>query len=255
MPAERRNLYRLLFVQPEAPPEVIKASYRALMTTLRAHPDLGGDHERAAQINAAYEVLSDPERRREYDRRSRRPLRGMAAGAASAQTTHANADPAATSNMPARDIGAWLADRRCPFCGTPFSAHPKPGHRCLHCDSPLTPAPAADDQHAPGELLGRRRAERHARDLAVRVRLPGQAGDHTARLRDLSFSGLSMSTDYVVARGTALRVSTPMFDTVAQVMACRRAGPATSPGWTVHVRLLTLQLLRAPRGVYVDAKA
>jgi DnaJ-class molecular chaperone len=41
MRRERRNLYRLLHVQPEAPPEVIKAAWRALMSTLRAHPDLG----------------------------------------------------------------------------------------------------------------------------------------------------------------------------------------------------------------------
>lgn len=42
-PAERRSHYRLLYVQQEAPVEVIKAAYRALMATLRAHPDLAGD--------------------------------------------------------------------------------------------------------------------------------------------------------------------------------------------------------------------
>ena len=39
----RRNYYRLLQVQPDAAPEVIKASYRTLMQKLRLHPDLGGD--------------------------------------------------------------------------------------------------------------------------------------------------------------------------------------------------------------------
>ena len=48
MAEERRNLYRILHVQPEAPPEVIRASYRTLMSTLRAHPDLGGDPAAAA---------------------------------------------------------------------------------------------------------------------------------------------------------------------------------------------------------------
>ena len=37
----RRNYYRILQVQPDAPVEVIKASYRALMRELRLHPDLG----------------------------------------------------------------------------------------------------------------------------------------------------------------------------------------------------------------------
>ena len=54
MSRERRNLYRILHVQPEAPPEVIKAAWRALMSTLRAHPDLGGDPELAAQIGRAH---------------------------------------------------------------------------------------------------------------------------------------------------------------------------------------------------------
>ena len=67
MNAERRNLYRILHVQPEAPTEIIKASYRALMSTLRVHPDLGGDPARAAEVNHAYAVLMDPERRRAYD--------------------------------------------------------------------------------------------------------------------------------------------------------------------------------------------
>jgi len=67
MKKNRRNYYRVLHVQPDAPIEVIKASYRALMGPLRHHPDLGGDHETAALINEAYAVLTDAERRRTYD--------------------------------------------------------------------------------------------------------------------------------------------------------------------------------------------
>ena len=66
----RRNYYRLLHVGRDAPTAVIQASYRTLMQRLRMHPDLGGDHERAALLNEAYETLSDPERRAAYDRRS-----------------------------------------------------------------------------------------------------------------------------------------------------------------------------------------
>ena len=59
----RRNLYRILHVQPDAPEEIIRSSYRTLMTKLRRHPDLGGDHFTATLINEAYAVLSDPEKR------------------------------------------------------------------------------------------------------------------------------------------------------------------------------------------------
>ncbi len=35
--SSRRNYYRILHLQPEAPPEVIKAAYRVLTQTLRMH--------------------------------------------------------------------------------------------------------------------------------------------------------------------------------------------------------------------------
>ena len=63
----QRNLYRILYVQPDAPIEIIRASYRTLMQKLKAHPDLGGDEWNAAIINKAFEVLSDERKRRTYD--------------------------------------------------------------------------------------------------------------------------------------------------------------------------------------------
>jgi len=64
----RRNLYRLLQVQPDAPIEIIRTSYRTLMRELKQHPDLGGDHGKASMLNEAYEILSDRVRRAEYDK-------------------------------------------------------------------------------------------------------------------------------------------------------------------------------------------
>ena len=69
MRKNQRNYYRVLFVQPDAPTEIIQASYRTLMQKLKAHPDLGGDEWIATIINEAFETLSDPEKRRAYDRK------------------------------------------------------------------------------------------------------------------------------------------------------------------------------------------
>ena len=63
----QRNYYRILFVQPDAPPEIIQSSYRTLMQKLKQHPDLGGEHWNATVINEAFEVLMDPVRRKDYD--------------------------------------------------------------------------------------------------------------------------------------------------------------------------------------------
>ena len=40
------------------------------------HPDLGGENGRAQELNEAHEVLSDPEKRRAYDRSVLKPESG-----------------------------------------------------------------------------------------------------------------------------------------------------------------------------------
>ena len=67
------NHYERLKVTQDAPPEVIRAAYRALAN--RLHPDRNGGvggpddatHEQMAALNAAYEILIDPMLRRDYD--------------------------------------------------------------------------------------------------------------------------------------------------------------------------------------------
>jgi hypothetical protein len=66
--AELPDYYEVLQVHPKAEPEVIEAAYRRLARLyhpdVNRRPDAG---ERMRQINLAYEVLSDPEKRRAYD--------------------------------------------------------------------------------------------------------------------------------------------------------------------------------------------
>jgi curved DNA-binding protein CbpA len=236
--AERRNLYRVLHVQPEAPQVVIKASYRALMSTLRSHPDLGGDHEHAAQLNAAYAVLGDPERRAAYDSSLRRAPRRAAAAA-----------PPAGTPRPARDPSLWRDDRCCPMCGTAFGRLAPRAPRCSSCDGPLTPAPSA--QLADGELLGRRRGERYARPQDAQLRLAPGGPPQGVRVKDLSLTGISLHCRTPLPQGTPFRVTAAGFDAVAVVVA-RRPQDGTH---TVHARLLTLQVLRSPAGTFVSARA
>lgn len=62
------TLYQILGVKPKAPADEVKNAYRKLARAY--HPDFNPDpkaHERMATINAAFEVLSDPVRRMEYD--------------------------------------------------------------------------------------------------------------------------------------------------------------------------------------------
>lgn len=64
-----KNHYKTLEVNPAASLTEIKQAYRRLAKQF--HPDRNreaGSHERITQINAAYEVLSDPHQRQSYDR-------------------------------------------------------------------------------------------------------------------------------------------------------------------------------------------
>lgn len=75
---ERRDPYRILQVQPDADPDVVRAAYRVLARKL--HPDAGApvdaDTERKmADLNWAFGVVRDPIRRQlwESDRRRAPP--------------------------------------------------------------------------------------------------------------------------------------------------------------------------------------
>jgi serine/threonine protein kinase len=61
--------YKTLEVDCRASEIVIKAAYHALMKS--HHPDHGGNEKIAKRINEAYEILSSPIARKEYDKASR----------------------------------------------------------------------------------------------------------------------------------------------------------------------------------------
>ena len=67
--SETEDLYEILQLHPSAHPDVIQATYRRL--ALLYHPDRNTSPEATdmmATVNRAYGVLSDPEKRAEYDR-------------------------------------------------------------------------------------------------------------------------------------------------------------------------------------------
>ena len=66
MAVEFKDYYRILGVDRNADDKTIKSAYRKLAR--KYHPDVNkGKDERFKEINEAYEVLSDPEKRRRYD--------------------------------------------------------------------------------------------------------------------------------------------------------------------------------------------
>lgn len=64
---ERRNFYRILHVQPDAPMTVIQESYWVLLQKLKTHPDLTNPDLNEKLLDIAYNTLRDPLKRATYD--------------------------------------------------------------------------------------------------------------------------------------------------------------------------------------------
>ena len=190
----RRNYYRVLQVQPDAPVEVIRASYRTIMREMKRHPDLGGSAFEARVLNEAYEVLSDVKRRAAYD--------------VELYSQYTNR--------------AFLSDRHplitdfCPVCRRPLARKPRPDERCSTCHSPL------QSQGPPEfEKRYRRSVSRMAKNekIVYCSAWPGKAVEAT--MSDISPRGMRFLGSERLLPGTALRISSRLFEATASVMHSR----------------------------------
>jgi hypothetical protein len=220
------DYYAILHVDPAAPAEVIRASYRTLMQQLRAHPDLGGDHEAAARLNAAYAVLKDATRRAQYDaERSVGPHSANAGTGAQAKAGGAgHSEEPATRPRRHTHTGNWqkhsgAIDRTdvCPFCGTAASVRgvgTDLAEACRNCTAPLTILrPVTHDS-----VDAQRTVYRIAKTETVRVFIsPDDKRGIEARLLDVSLSGMRFTCGYELAKDDVVRVDCDICDAVARV--------------------------------------
>ena len=61
----QKNFYDVLGVKRDASDKEIKTAFRKLAQ--KYHPDAGGDEAKFKEISEAYDTLSDPKKRKEYD--------------------------------------------------------------------------------------------------------------------------------------------------------------------------------------------
>ena len=76
--ADKRDYYEILGVPRDTDPSTLKNAYRRLAKKL--HPDVSKDvgaDARFKEINEAYGILSDPEKRAAYDQYGHAGLQGM----------------------------------------------------------------------------------------------------------------------------------------------------------------------------------
>lgn len=76
--ATKRDYYEILGISKDASPDEIKKSFRR--AAVEHHPDRGGDETKFKEINEAYEVLKDNEKRKRYDQFGHAGVGGAAGG-------------------------------------------------------------------------------------------------------------------------------------------------------------------------------
>ncbi len=216
----QRDYYRILHVQPDAPVEVIRASYRTLMQALRGHPDLGGDHRTAVLLNEAYAVLRDKARRAAYDAARRQ---------------------AAPAPPRSRRADGTVATDECRFCGAGRDGRkaPEPGDSCHRCASPLRPVDRS--RLEAGQRAIRRIRRRYP--ITFRTTWP-QAFAIAGRMQDISLHGLKFITAERLSAGQVIRIESGICRAVARVIGTQPGPSSRRRQWLVRAEFLTLEFDR-----------
>jgi curved DNA-binding protein CbpA len=236
-----RNYYDILCVERGATTKIIRMSYRRLMQKDKHHPDLGGDTATAAIINEAYAVLSNSERRAEYDTK----LEIFARLAAGLPEWSTKQEPVVE---PVLVLDPF---RECIFCESPH------GHgrtidvdmNCVTCDSPLS--------IAEGLQAGSRDRRTVARidksqPISFYTRWP-QRRAVVGQMEDVSLTGLRFSTRDDLQEGQRLKIASIALEAIAHVTNCRYERRGLQTVCVVGVSFATLRFVRSVGG-FVSAR-
>ncbi len=181
----RRNYYRILQVQSDAPTEIIRASYRTMMRELKKHPDLGGSTWDAEVLNEAYETLSDPQKRAAYDEDLFVKY--------TKQTSSYTKQP--------------VAPVLCPICKRPLSRKARPGELCLTCQTPLQSDGSPEFEPARSRSIDR---IKKSDQISYYSTWPGNP--EQGRMIDFSPKGLRFICKENLAPQTVLKISSKLFE-------------------------------------------
>lgn len=242
----RQNYYRILHVQPDAPLEIIKSSYRTLMHRLNQHPDRGGDHNIATMINEAYRVLSDPSKRARYDL----AFKNMSANQTSFKD-HARRKTERKNHDAPRFYNRGEAARKggCAFCMTPYpvSLRNEPYAECPVCRSPLYEA-----RRLLNSKSSKRSIERitHYEKMAFYSCWP-QKSAYQGLIRDLSPQGLQFLSRTALAKDQIIKLDGDTLHATCRIACCLPKSDADGRYYRIGAEFLTLRFNRS-RGTFVS---
>jgi curved DNA-binding protein CbpA len=223
----RRNYYRILQVQPDAPTEIIRASYRTMMRELKKHPDLGGSTWDAEVLNEAYETLGNAERRAAYDEDLFVKY--------TKQTNSYTKQP--------------VAPVLCPICKRPLSRKARPGELCLTCQTPLQ----SDDSPA-AELAKPRSIERIKKSDQIYYYSTWPGKPEQGRMIDFSPKGMRFICKEKLAPQTVLKISSKLFEASGTVTNSSEETQAGKKCYAIGICFLAVRF-EDSRGTFFSTSA
>lgn len=194
----RRNYYRILHVQPDAPFEIIRTSYRTLMRELKKHPDLGGDNWNASIINEAYEILCDRTKRAEYNNE-------LLKNYTENKHLHTNSFKETDTNNVYQT------------CRKPMGGSSGAGDDCLNCGSLVSGKTGQSDRSD-----HRRSVIRMKSNGKIRYYLSSSFPGRDAELLDLSPRGVRFLCKEKLKEESSLKLKSLLFDAKAEVLFAKQ---------------------------------
>jgi curved DNA-binding protein CbpA len=203
------DYYRILQVQPNAPAPMIHTSYQTLVRrALRDSP--GGDE--IARLDAAYAVLSDPQRRAAYDLER----------AARTGGRESAAKPGA-----------------CLFCGAPHAGEDelKRDDECPQCASPLYPAERHRLEYSGQRIIGRIQLRHPVSIWTTWHRDTPIAGE----MRNVSLNGMAFASSLLFETNQVVRIDCTELRALGRIAHAEQTTSGAFP-FTAGVEFVTLRL-------------
>lgn len=239
----RRNYYRILHVQHDAPEEIIKASYRTLMQKLKHHPDLGGDEWNAALLNEAFSVLANPKKRAEYDL-----LHGYLQNdlLRQGESVREGSRQKTTKDLH-RHNHRLSTEIICLFCKTMncISGQDLDSVDCILCRSPLQPAMRLKLGNDYRRAIKR---TRHNGPITYFTQWPQRIG-HRGIITNLSLNGMHFMASSPISSGCVIKIANNELSAIARVVSSMRENH--SGKYSTGVMFLTL-LFHKSHGVFIS---
>ena len=220
--------YDVLHVQRNAPLPIIKNAYRALMQSMKLHPDLGGDSDKAARINLAYSTLKDQAKRDAYDQ-----YLNQHSSAKNDEHTEKTAKPdsgASTNEFSSGDQAeqtkraqhseyAQNKGTRCAFCYRFQAAPARALMDCVGCGAPLDPILKGLESENTARTIAR-----ITKNTTIHVQESVQKKVVKGHLEDMSPHGVGFTSNAKLAQQQVVKISCSDFNGLATIVHKRERG-------------------------------